>query len=351
MPANLSPQQVAFDAAVKARNDALYRGIADLEELRERDPGRGPQIDQLIHIRDAMNGALAVEGQKIIGDAPHAPFYLDYLDSDVPNAKAFDDEHHSFIGVTLPLIMDLSSLARQVADSDAVVSVIGLSLGTDRELLRGVLFWMLLSFVVSHEYAHHTHGHLVHPKGGRPVVGNLWLQAREADADGWAAYLVLNQWVLADARPVIPRFLDLEGAPRSLQDLIAFACFVVAHAAFTFLREPQPIDKDRVYWHTHPPQPVRLQLMSRFMVKFIDEFRPEVREIITQPWYQSLMDTVSALMWARGTHATIWHEHHAFLRTPDGVAYNEALIDELDLFRETLREWEAEARAALTPNG
>jgi hypothetical protein len=48
MPAKLSPQQAAFDAAVKARNDALYQGIADLDELRERDPGRGPQIDQLV---------------------------------------------------------------------------------------------------------------------------------------------------------------------------------------------------------------------------------------------------------------------------------------------------------------
>src|SRR5229473_2738087 len=36
-----------------------------------------------------------------------------------------------------------------------------------------------------------------------------------------------------------------------------------------------------------------------------------------------------------------------FLRTPDGVTYYDALIAELDAFRATLRQWEAEARAAV----
>ena len=44
----LTPRQVAFDAAVKARKNFDYRGIADLEELRQRDPARSPQLDQLI---------------------------------------------------------------------------------------------------------------------------------------------------------------------------------------------------------------------------------------------------------------------------------------------------------------
>lgn len=67
-----------------------------------------------------------------------------------------------------------------------------------------------------------------------------------------------------------------------------------------------------------------------------------------------LMDGVSNLMWTGGKHAVLWRQHavlwrqHAeFLRTADGAAYAEALIHELDVFRETLRQWEAEARVAL----
>jgi hypothetical protein len=347
MPSILNSKQVAFDAAVKAHKDALYRGIADLEELRERDAALGPLIDQLIEIREAFNAALAVEGQNIIGDAPHAPLYLDYIDSLTSNGLAFNDADHSFIGITVPLVFDALSISRQIAQSDTVVSGIGLPRGNDREILRGVLFWILFGFVVSHEYAHHTHGHWIAIKDDRPVFGKLRRQGREGDADGWAAYLTLNHWVLAGGRKVILELLNLESAPTSVQDDVAFACFVVAQAAFTFLREPKPIDKDTVYWDTHPPQPVRLRLMSRFVLKFSGEFRPGVRETLTQPRYQSLMDAVSRLMWMNGKHAALWREQSDFLGTADGLAYYDALIVELDAFRTTLRQWEAEARAAV----
>ena len=93
--------------------------------------------------------------------------------------------------------------------------------------------------------------------------------------------------------------LKLHDASAAVQDDIGFASFVVAQAAFTFLREPEPIDKDRVYWNKHPPQPVRLQVMSRFVLKFAGEFRPDVRATLTQPRYKCLMDAVSSLMWSR----------------------------------------------------
>ena len=48
----------------------------------------------------------------------------------------------------------------------------------------------------------------------------------------------------------------------------------------------------------------------------------------TQPWYQSLMDAVSRLMWTNGKHATLWRQQAEYLRTPDGIAYSDALIAE-----------------------
>ena len=343
MPSILTPNQIAFDAAVKAWRDGLYTGIADLEALREANPSLGTRIDELIVIRDGLNAALAVEGRSIVGDAPPAPFYLDYLDALTSNARAFRDADHSFIGVTIPLIDDADAIAKLISASDAVVAAINVPDVTDRQGLKAVLFWMLLSFVVCHEYAHHAHGHLLLLAASRRAGDELKRQAYEADADGWAAYLVLNQWVLSGGRPAVVKLLRLEDAPTSTQDVIAFSCFVVTQAAFTFLRVPLPLDRFPANRQTHPIQPLRLNLMSRFVIKFSNEFRAAVQEVLTQSWYQSLMDEVTRLMWTSGTHAARWRQHAEYLQTPDGVAYSDALIDELDAFRNTLREWQASA--------
>jgi hypothetical protein len=347
MPSVLTPKQVAFDAAVKAQANFDFRGIADLEVLCDHDASFGPLVHQLIEIRDMMNAALAVEGQNIVGDAPHAPFYFDYIDSPRSQALAFKDADHSFVGVTIPLVFEVRDIAQLIVNAPAVVSGIGLPHDTNPEMLHGVLFWMLFGFITSHEYAHHTHGHWTTINDGRHVIGRLQRQAREADADGWAAYLTLAFWLLSGGRAVVLDFLNLRDAPVAVQDDVTVACFVVAQAAFTFLREPNPIDEDKVYWDTHPPQPVRLQLMSRYVLKFIGEFRPGARNTMTQPRYQSLMDAVSRLMWTNGRHAALWREHHDFLRTPEGIVYRDALISELDVFRAALRQWEVDARAAL----
>jgi hypothetical protein len=345
MPSKLSDKQIAFDAAVQAKRDFMYPGIADLDALRGQ---YSPEfIDQLVTFRDGFNAALAVEGQHIVGDAPHAPVYLDYLDSIQAQGLAFKDANHSFIGITVLMVLDVLLTARQIADHDAVVALMGLPHVTDRDALHAVLAWMLLGFVVGHELSHHTHGHLLPPTDNRIVFGRLRRQAHEADADGWAAYMTLNQWALADGRKPLIELLHLTDASAAIQDNVIFAAFVVAQAAFTFVREPEPIDKDKVYWSTHPPQPVRLHLMSRYVLKFCGEFKHNVRQTLTQPRYQALMDAVSRLMWTNGRHAALWREHHAFMCTADGAAYLDALIAELDSFRVTLRRWHSDAEAKI----
>ena len=148
----VSPEEIAFDTAVKSWNNFDYRGRADLHRLEIRDA--------LIAIRRLFNDALAVEGQHITDHAPHPTFYFDYVDSGRSNARAFTDGAHSFVGVTIPLINDVSKSSVAPIASDAVVSSIGLPLTNDRKLLCDALFWLLLNFVVTHEYSHHVHGHL-----------------------------------------------------------------------------------------------------------------------------------------------------------------------------------------------
>jgi len=160
----------------------------------------------------------------------------------------------------------------------------------------------------------------------------------ELDADGCAAYLALAHWVTASGRQAASEILNIEDSPSEVQDDVVFACFIVAQAGFTFLREPELLTQDTVYRRTHPPQLVRLQVMSRYVLKFSNESRPALRKAMTQARYQSLMDAVSTVMWTTGTHAAGWQAQMEFLRSADGSAYVEAVIAELDAFRATLRE-------------
>jgi hypothetical protein len=280
-----------------------------------------------------MNVALAAGGHYEAGNGARASVYLDFIDSDVANARAFrGGPQRCYIGITLPLVMNMSRLARQIAASDAVVSAIGLPVETEREALEGIAFWMLLSFIASHEYAHHDHGHLTRPTGHGASVGRLWRQAQEADADGWAAYLVLNQWVLADARPALLNLLSLHSASRQVQDRIAVLCFFSAHAAFVFGSVSYPVAPEEVPWQTHPHSSARLKLMAAWVEKFILDFRPDIRDAVGAS-YQGLMDAVWPVACPSAETRGGWLEASGFLRTPVGAAYYEALVKEINLFR------------------
>ena len=168
-----------------------------------------------------FNAALAVEGQHIVDHAPHPRLYFDYLDSDMANALAFTDGSYSFIGVTLPLVGNVSRVSAALSASDAVISSLDLPRETDREPVHAALFWMMLNFVVTHEYSHHVRGHIrraepnpVEEIRGGSLNGGLQRQAREADADGYSAYFSLAYWFDSpDGRQLVVQLLQSEHLP------------------------------------------------------------------------------------------------------------------------------------------
>lgn len=61
---------------------------------------------EVIAVKDALNGGLNEEYR----DPRHAdcrPFHFDYIESTVPNARAFRYRGYSFIGITIPLVYAL----------------------------------------------------------------------------------------------------------------------------------------------------------------------------------------------------------------------------------------------------
>lgn len=79
---------------------------------------------------------------------------------------------------------------------------------THYEAIHAVLFYTQLTFVVTHEFTHHVHGHLLQSAldsaFSNEIVdshddGNLEAQAQEIDADCYAAYHVLAHLIEGSA--------------------------------------------------------------------------------------------------------------------------------------------------------
>jgi transposase len=286
---------------------------------------------------------LTCEAQHIADHAPHPPLYFDYLDSDMANALAFTDGSYSFIGVTVPLVGIVSRVSAALSASDAVISSLDLPRETDREPVHAALFWMMLNFVVTHEYSHHVRGHIrrVEPSPvqeirGGSLNGSVQRQAREADADGYSAYFSLAYWFDSLAgRQLVVQLLQIEHLPFEMQDRAAFGCFFAAVAGFTFLREPESLENDDAYRRTHPPQSLRLKLLSGFIMKWASEFRPALHAWMTEERYGAILDAVSSVVWRTSAYAAGWSAQTVFLRSPEGVAYADAVLAELNAFRAT----------------
>jgi hypothetical protein len=83
------------------------------------------------------------------------------VDSDIPNAFAFLYDEFSFIAITVPLIYAISEVCLLLSKSHQLAQLPGVSPSrADYNELHTVLFYILVSFVVGHEWTHHVHGHV-----------------------------------------------------------------------------------------------------------------------------------------------------------------------------------------------
>lgn len=157
-----------------------------------------------------MNVALQSENANVSGGTAHPPFHFDYVGvkDDIKNAHAFQHGGFSFIVVTLPLVLMLWGISQRLSRSLSVLRLLEIDQGAVRlEALQALFFQFKLSFLVSHEYTHHVHRHCgssvdwtwdEFTLGG--TRGGLEHQAQELDADGYALYLTLANYVGGAAR-------------------------------------------------------------------------------------------------------------------------------------------------------
>jgi hypothetical protein len=282
-----------------------------------------------------LNAALAAE-KDVPQHADHDPFHFDYVDSDEPNALALCGDGHSFIGVTIPLLDRRWQPASSVAESADVATLLDMRLSdderasmSDEQRIAVVIFRLELLFIVLHEWTHVVHGHVrkVDNAGFATEVlacndGNIEQQARESDADGYAAYHMLENIINGQERAHIVSVLIMGDKTSDVQEKLLLCCFIIAVAAYLFTCEPQTVSSETAYTFEHPPQALRMNLLMKNVKTWCYQNRQALHEWLTLQPFQRQMNLVAAATWGMNG-GDDWSEQITFLKSPEGRAYAE----------------------------
>lgn len=312
----------------------VYRGRLDLAEVQQAG------LRSLLGtIQKVMNEALAAR-KRVPDNIDDLPMYFDYIDSDFPNATSFRaEDNYAFIGITLPMIYDLGDICVRLSHAESIAQILGIAITAEvRDGLHAVLFNHLLSFIVTHEFTHHVHGHVLTHQSESTFFSeftngnnnaNLDRQAEEADADGYAAYHILANFIDTEARRSFSAVLKLGSVSPNALDQAVFSCFVIVAGAFLFSRPPVDISEENIYTLTHPPQAARLDYLMRHSINWCKENRPALVEWMTNERFQSIMRAVAEATWGMNGGFS-WDSQTVFLRSDEGTTYFRDLSKRID---------------------
>lgn len=319
---------------LSAKDRAVYRGRHDLN-------GLAPSLrEQLRGLQKMFNEALWNEKQGVAAHVSHPPFHVDYVDSTIPNAIAIQYGGYSFIGITVPLIYAISDVCLRLSNSAMVAALLGVCPSHEEyNELQAVLFYILLAFVVGHEWTHHIHGHQAGAANIFPneVVatggGSLQGQILEIAADGYSAYHILAN-LIDGQRQLLLTLLKLDAEPATFQDQVLFAIFVVAVAAYLFLRPAPDLDPITIYTLSHPPQAARMNFLMHEAIGWCRQNRPDLEAWMKGQFQDLMRVTAEAVLEDRASQ--IWTNQNTFLKSEEGTTYIEALAAGIDAYRKAL---------------
>jgi hypothetical protein len=196
-----------------------------------------------------------------------------------------------------------------------------------------------VSFLVSHEYTHHVHRHLPADAGDGTwtelaqdlASGGMYRQAQELDADAFAIYLGLGNFVRGAGRQGAlsqlgrPRLRDLEA------DALLLKCFFLSMTSIFCALWRGNIRIASIWDVSHPPAPVRIEYAIRVAKMWCKQ-----NQSVPQPWLESgrFREVFRAAVDAvGGTTPQEWDDHIKFLTSEEGSKYNESLLGRYELLR------------------
>jgi|SRR5882672_67012 len=349
------PPEVILDRWVKTQSRTHpgfigYVGKLDIEKVNP------PALRALLAlIQDAMNVALQSESVNASGGVEHPPFHFDYLEvkgrtqvnDPAKNAHAFQHSGFSFIAVTLPLIELLWDVSQRLSSSALVQGLLQIDPETERlKALQALLFQFQVGFLVSHEYTHHVHQHC---KQDEDCIAEVWTefsqnetngsldsQAQELDADGYAIYLVLANYLGGGGRQSGLLQLGRQDLPRSDADEFFLMCFFLAVAAFFCTIWPEDIKIMSIGQLSHPPVPVRIEYAIRVAKMWCDQ-----NGSVPESWFgaERFGTLFGAAAEAVGrAERQSWDAHIAFLQSEEGKKYDRILFERFETMRRNRQE-------------
>ncbi len=330
------PPEEAFDLWFRTLG---FRGRDSLSDLPES------LRSQLRSLQTMYNEAFARERQ-FPAHAATLPLYFDFLDADEENALATQDgEHYAFIGITRHLVFKISDVCVVLSRSDgALCRALGVRPSAEPyNELQATLVYILLSFVVAHEWSHHKHGHLgqLSSRGNifqevldSGLVGSMDDQIREIAADGYSAFFVLTH-LFDEARSNFLPFLKFDPSPLpEVLDLVFLAFFVTAVAGYMLLRRADDLSAVNVYRFTHPPLAARLNFLMREVTAWCSHNRPVLEGWITAN-FDGLMNATSEAVLGFADYRQAWGNQIGFLKSAQGRQYTAALTDGIAAYRKS----------------
>jgi hypothetical protein len=314
-----------------------YVGVLDIEKVSS-----ATFRSLLLIARNAMNEALLSENTNASGGTEHPPYHFEYLEvrEGIKNAHAFQHEGFSFIAITLPFVELMFDLSQRLSRSQLILELLEMdSLSLRPDPLFLLLFQLQMTFLVSHEYTHHVHRHVGAEASDKAWSefaqdanrGGMDRQAQELDADAYAIYLVLGNFIRGGGRRGALAQLGGQELGRLEADALLLNSFFLSLMSLFCARWPRNMKIASVRDLTHPPVPVRIEHAIRVAVMWSEQ-----NESVPQTWFgaerlQALFRAaVDTIGWATPQQ---WDEHIRFLTSEEGSDYNASLLERSEALR------------------
>jgi hypothetical protein len=337
----MAPPDVVLDRWLKAQsrerpNCRSYVGKLDLDKVKP------PSFAAFLQfVQGALNIALQSENANASGGAAHPPFHFDYIEVNdgTRNAHAFQHGGFSFIAITFPLVEMLWDLSQRLSRSPLVLRLLGIDRDAVRlDALQALLFQFQLSFLVSHEYTHHVHRHCGGLAGGEwdefnegKARGGLDDQAQELDADGYALYLTLANYVRGAARRNALAQVGMEKVTGVEGDEFLLTGFFVALTALFCSLWTENVALSSIRQAQHPPAPVRIDYAIRVATMWCNQNASVAESWFGAERFRAIY--VSATGAIAGGARPQWDAQIAFLKSDEGKKYDQQLSERFEATR------------------
>jgi hypothetical protein len=315
-----------------------YKGRLELDRFEPRD-----MSEALASIRDQINGRFETNMQRVVTPSGSTLLYMDYVESDVINALAFQSNGIYFIGITSRMLQHFIETCSALWRLNPLAELLGITLdGPNRNFLFQILLLLQIQFIADHELGHMFHGHCenlstasfyeefdTNASNGISGTDGLHDQAHEVEADGYAVEMMLHGLF----RDGVGRFVIERLRPSIDGDEFLLLLYVLAVGAVLYWLPASDFDPSMIRISKHPRGIVRMNIIMQDVWRWCQENNAALIEFVSPERFQWVLACVQTAA-DNPQQQTAWLAQGSFLKSADGQAY----MDELYAIRESLRE-------------